>query len=245
LPTPTPVTPILEFTSPDQTIVEGEYAILKWKAENVPDVFLNGKLVTGTQTAVNPWVTKTYYLTSTSTLTDKIKITVLKRETITFYTFPDGAYVPAGYILNGDEFKAKGVEFTIEEEAFLAPCEDVKKPAVGVSIDSGGTPYLTTFVPKVVPACDECAPDLCESAPLSLNFLKPSVSNVTITFLHPTNSAQAIIAGDKDPKEAPQNIKLKVTFPFTNITRIDIGLDEKQPPEVIKIEYQYISGNGT
>jgi hypothetical protein len=242
-----------------ETIVEGESAMLEWQSGGLDNVFLDGKqiVVTGTK-EVKPDVSTTYTLSGTNILTDTssvmsttatISVSNFIYETITFGTFPNGNYVPIGHILNGDEFKAKGVEFTIDKVPTTCKKKNdgdnngkiAKKAAIGVAVDTGGTPYLTTFLPKVVPACDDCA-KICESVPISIKFLEHlSVRDVTLTFLHPTNSVE-VTYGKNITATAPLNVRLKMTFPYTNtnITKVEVGLDEKQPPQIIKIEYYYV-----
>lgn len=260
-PTSTPIlpAPTLKFIAIPQTIKQDQSATLKWEAANLVN---NDKLLlnhvpilvitnttnvltfTTSYTEVSPDFNTTYTLeiqrppTLTAIISATLAITVLKRVDVTFGIFPGGGYVPLGYILNGDEFKALGVRLTIEKDELSSGCR-TRNPAVGLWSDHGSAPYLTTLVPKLNPQCEDCEEIICKSLPLTIHFLRP-VREASIFTLKPTNAVEVQLEGS--PTSTPKNIKLETNFssPDKNITRVDIGA-EAQPPAVIKLQYFYIA----
>ncbi len=252
--TPPPPDVILKFTSiPNPRIIQGECVTLTWyNLGPLESIFLNDIDVTGKNSYEDcPDATITYTLlgrrssTDPDPKTDKSTITVDQPK-------PKVIYPPAyssNYILNGDELAAQGVRFTIEDKLISSNCKS-SRPAVGIAVNQKAGRYFTTFVPKLVPVCEDCAPELCKSVPLSIHFLEPRVKTATVYFLNPTNAHQGIITTvDNSSKtvKAPQNISYYATYTKNDKTggetveRIDVGVnDPSQPPAVVRIEYEYL-----
>ncbi|MCB9076721.1 MAG: hypothetical protein H6631_03965 [Anaerolineaceae bacterium] len=248
--TPTPIADaILQFTLSDQTIVEGECVNLTWADEGLVAIFLNETDVTGRNSnEVCPTTTTTYDLNGRlspgdPTFFKTAQITITVNNILRKSVFAP-AY-PPGYILNGDELSAQGVSFTIEDKLLSSNCKK-NRPAVGVEATYKGGRYFTTFVPKVVPTCEDCAPQICKSVPLSINFSNSKVLTATVYFLNPTNAHQGFIFSAERLRnvKGSQNVRYYATYHANmsgdeGIRRIDVGLDPSQPPAVVRIDYEY------
>jgi hypothetical protein len=247
--TPTPTEtpePVILFWADSDTITAGESTFLRWRVENILEVYLDGAPVTGPEGSreVNPATTTTYELRviyAGGEETHQVTIAVLAPSpvTVTFATFPDGTPINTDQVLNGNEFLGKGIRLEGAPGA-ISSCAGVDTvPAI--RRDAYGIPgnILTTAQP------DDAI--RCNFGPIGIRFSSP-VRRVTLTFAGATASytMEAFDSSDAFLGSASQNaIAYLGTYDITlsstvaNIGRVTLGGPESALTAITQIEYEY------